>query len=188
MDPADEIPANTSLPQVPPRRDALTILRILLLTAGVAVGIKVFIPEDVDGWTAWRTLFNAAVIGLSLPAPLFVMGAVRRVQGPLGPGSLFAMAMGGGALLLLPPPVIVMFSSHKTASPACVYYIMPQVALWFLLAALLTGQINRRLFDRRQTPWTERYGYFLALLWSPLGIFHLVRYYRQALWGSDFFE
>jgi hypothetical protein len=61
---------------------------------------------------------------------------------------------------------------------------MPLVAAWFLLGALLTQQINRRLFDGAETPWTERYGYFLALLWSPLGLFHVFQFYRQALGGD----
>ena len=185
MDAWDDISANPALPPRPARRDALTILRILLLTGGVAVGITVFGPERDAIFREWKLLANAAVIGLSLPAPLIVMAAARRGQA-IGHASLLAMTLGCGALLLLPPAALGAILSHNSTGPMCLYYVMPQVALWFLLAALLTGQINRRLFDRLKTPWIERYGYFLALLWSPLGILHLVNFYREALGGGHF--
>jgi hypothetical protein len=188
MDPSEITPAEPA-----PRNDGLTILRIMLLTAGVGVGLQVFGP-DWEGDRFWAEgkgllgLANAAVIGLSLPAPLFLLGARRRTVQTIGPSSLFAMAMGIGALLLLPPPIIAAMTGRESASPMCLYYIMPQAGLWFLLAAALTGQINRRLLDRRAIPWTERYGYFLALLWSPLGLWHLVNYYREVLQGDNFFD
>jgi len=173
-----------------PRRDALTILRIMLLTGGVLVGMEVFGPKRDDNWkewTAWRQLANAVVVGLSLPAPLFLASALWRRRPELRAGSVFAMAMGCGAILLLPPPLIAAYFGRESSAPVCLYYIMPQVGLWFLVAALLTRQINRELFAG-PAPWTELYGYVLALLWSPLGIWHLVRYYRQAFLGVDFFE
>ena len=193
MDPSDDIPA-TSAPgpapsPAPVRRDGLTILRILMLTGGVAVGIMVFVPDkhkELQEVEAWRAVANAVVIGLSLPAPLFVMAAARRSAGLLGPGSLFAMGMGTGSLLLLPPPLIAAYLDGESTAPACLYYLMPQAALWFLLGAVLARQITRGLFDRIRTPWTERYGYFLALLWSPLGVFHLVNFYREALGYPEF--
>ena len=181
MDSSDRFPVSETPPHPPVRRDALTIGRILLLMAGVAVSITVFGAEREKV----LPVVNSAVIGLSLPAPLFVLAARRR-QVALGPASLMAMALGIGALLLLPPAAAVLILSGKSTAPMCLYYVMPQLSLWFLLAGLLTGQINRRLFDRLQTPWVERYGYFLALLWSPLGIFHLVNFYTEALLDKTF--
>jgi hypothetical protein len=173
-----------------PRRDGITILRIMLLTAGVGAGIQVFGPDWDDTWSdskGWLGLTNAVVIGLSLPAPLFVMGAMRRKDQLIGPASLFATAMGIGSLLLLPPPLIAPQLSNESSVMTCTYYIMPQAGLWFLLAALFTGQFGR-LLDRLGTPWVERYGHFLALLWSPLGLWHLINYYREALFGGSFFD
>ncbi len=186
MDPSDDIQANPVPSPAPARRDALTILRILLLTAGVAVGIQVF------GWEKDKLLLlplaNAVVIGLSLPAPLFVVGRARQSPGAMGPGSMFAMTMGIGSLLLLPPPIIAkLVIARESSAPLCLYYVMPLAAIWFLLGALLAGQISRRLFDRGRTPWTERYGYFLAVLWSPLGVYHLVNFYREAM-GYNVFK
>jgi hypothetical protein len=175
MDSADDVPADPTPAPLP--RDALTIRRILLLTAGVAAGLKVFAPESDQPLVqaeGWLLLANAVVIGLSLPAPFFLMGSVRRAR-TLGPGSMFAATMGVGSWLLLPPPLI----GRSPAALLCSYYAMPLVAAWFLLATLLTRQVNRRLFDRAATPWTERYGYVLALLWAPLGVYHLVLMYRE---------
>jgi hypothetical protein len=190
MVPSDGSPVEAAA-QPPRRRDGLTILRIMLLTAGVGAGIQVFGPDWDGDWSknkGWLGLANSIVIGLSLPAPLFLLSAVWRKDQSIGPASLFAMAMGIGSLLLLPPPIIAALTSHESAAVTCLYYIMPQAGLWFLLAAALTGQIGRRLFDRCATPWTERYGYSLALLWSPLGLWHLVNYYREALQGGSFFD
>jgi hypothetical protein len=36
----------------------------------------------------------------------------------------------------------------------------------------------RALFEA-DTPWTERYGTFLPLAWSPLGAWHLYRFYAE---------
>jgi len=181
MDPADDIPVGP--PPTPTPRDALTIRRILLLTAGVATGLKVFGPtadELSRKGDQWLLLANAVVIGLSLPAPFFLWGAKRRAQ-PVGPGSMFALTMGIGSWLLLPPPLIAaaVQAVKPTSALLCTYYVMPLVATWFLLASLFTRQINRRLFDRAATPWTERYGYFLAVLWLPLGVYHLVVIYSE---------
>ncbi len=142
MDHSNETSVSQTPPRPPDRRDALTILRILLLTSGVAVGISVFLPDkELKGGTAWRVLASAVVIGLSLPAPLFVIAAARRIRGPLGPASLFAMGMGTGALLLLPPPLIAAWLGRESPAPMCLYYLMPQAALWFLLVHSSRGKL-----------------------------------------------
>ena len=72
----------------PPRRDTLTIGRFLLLTAGVAIGLGVFSPvENHDQQNQIElnldyaiVFYNAALIGISLPAPLFIIGQ-RVAQG-----------------------------------------------------------------------------------------------------------
>lgn len=61
----------------------------------------------------------------------------------------------------------------------CLYFVIPNLALWCLLAAILTGRAHQ-VFGR-QTPGTERYGLLLAMLWSPLGVWHLIGIYRDVL-------
>jgi hypothetical protein len=54
------------------------------------------------------------------------------------------------------------------------------MALWFVLTAILSGQF-RGIF--RRAPWIERYGAALALLWLPLGAWHLLNFYLSAFGG-----
>jgi hypothetical protein len=166
-----------------PSRDRLTILRVLLLTAGVAAGLSVFAPEkEADSFEKsewWLMLANAFVIGLSLPAPLFTL-RFRRVERPqVGFGALFALMASLGVILLLPPALVERLHSDKGEVHFCLYYVLPLLGLWFVLAILLTGGF-RRIWRKAESPWTERYGFFLALLWSPLGIWHTVHFYIEA--------
>ena len=167
------------------RRDRLTILRLLLLTAGVAVGIVFFAPRFTEANTTdaeqWRGLACSVIIGLSLPAPLF---CVRRPGSgrAIGAGGLFALTVGLGSLLMLPPSVVaVLADGEPKGMPAtCLYYCLPLVGLWYLLATLLSGHVGRHLF-RPDTPWTERYGFLLVLVLAPLGVWVLVDIYRDVL-------
>jgi hypothetical protein len=167
-----------------PSRDRLTILRVLLLTAGVAAGVQVFAPpveEDSFGKSEWwLMLANAVVIGLSLPAPLFTL-RFRRVERPeTGFGALFALMASLGVILLLPPAIVERLASgSKGEVQFCLYYVLPLSGLWFVLAILLTGGA-RKMWRKTESPWTERYGFFLAMLWSPLGIWHTVHFYIEA--------
>ena len=92
---------------------------------------------------------------------------------------MFALTAGFGALLMLPPCLVGRIASEKTMAPMCMYYVLPLVGLWYLLAAAAGGQIGRKLLSP-DTPWSERYGFLLALLWSPLGVWHLVGFYHDA--------
>jgi hypothetical protein len=164
-------------------RDRLTIRRLLILTAGVAISLGTLLPgfdrkelAKVDGWISLSTFF---VVGLALPAPLFTLPR-RSGRQPLGPGGLFALTSGLGSLLLLLPMGINGLQGSKPGMEAiCLIYCMPLMSVWYLLALGLSRQIGRRLFWP-ETPWTERYGFFLALLWTPWGIWHLFQMYWEA--------
>ena len=169
--------------------DRLTIRRLLLLTAGVAVGLTLFAPRFEEGGFAdveqWRAVANAAIIGLALLAPLFCFSrAVRNRH--LGAGGFFALAVGLGVWLLLPAAVMEWFARHATPptdrnmTAGCLYNVLPLMGLWNLLAALVAGSAARRELVPKMS-WTERYGLFLSLAWSPLGVWMLVDIYRDVL-------
>jgi len=170
-------------PQAEPRRDQLTIRRLLILTAGLAAGLGIFAPQveqppaiGEPDW--WISLSNAVLIGLALPGPLFTVRLPWRKAQPLGIGGLFALVAGLGALLMLPPALVARLSSQQAGAVFCLAYALPLMGLWFVLAGLLSGQATS-LF-KRDTPWTERYGALLALSWSPLGAWHLYHFYAEA--------
>jgi len=167
--------------------DRLTIRRMLLLIAGVALGLVIFAPNfddgDLQNVEKWRYTANAIIIGMAIPAPLFCIGRVIRNR-PLAAGGLFALAAGLGVWLLLPAAVAECLARHaginRGTTVSCLYWVLPLMGLWYFLAALVSGHVSRELF-RAATSWTERYGLFLALAWSPLGVWMLVDIYREAL-------
>ncbi len=169
------------------RRDTLTIGRFLLLTAGVAVGLGVFVSPEEDVSGPWLELnldyfivyYNAVLVGLALPAPLFIVGQ-RLHKGPtIGPGGLYAVTMGLGSLLMLPPIFVDHLQSKDGIPFACLHYMMPLVSSWYLIATIVAGSLGRKLFART-TAWTERYGFFLAAFWTPVGVWWLTTFYVEA--------
>ena len=167
--------------------DRLTIRRMLLLMAGIAVGLVVFAPRFGEGEIAdvekWRYTANAIVIGLAIAAPLVCIRRVIRKR-PLAAGGLFALAAGLGVWLLLPAAVAEFVArqggNDRGTTVSCLYWVMPLMGLWYLLAALVSGHVARKLFTP-STPWVERYGLCLAFLWSPLGVWMLIDIYRDVL-------
>ena len=167
--------------------DRLTIGRLMLLTAGVAFGLSIFMPggkiesQDLSGWAA---IYSSAICGLALPAPLFCLSKAWRKQ-PLGAGGLFALVAGLAVVMFAPAAIVEWVGRQMTPTNnrndtiACLYFLMPLMALWHTVAACATGYVTR-LF-KRDTPWTERYGLVLALLWTPIGAWHFVAIYRDAL-------
>lgn len=169
--------------------DRLTIGRLLLITAGVAAGLTLFAPhiepEKLQSSDSWRGMAFSLIVGLTLPVPLFGIGRVVKKRS-LGVWGLFALALGLGAWLMMPAAIIEYL--EPTSSPnneqhesfACLYFVMPMMGLWCLLAGLVSGHAGRALYNRT-TPWIDRYGFLLALLWSPLGAWQVVDVYRAVL-------
>lgn len=166
-------------------QDRLTIWKLLWLTAGVGVGLSCFCPPlGKFAWNNaadWRIVLNGILSGLSLAAVGF--GLNLRLRGKrLGFGGLFGLMSGLGALLLLPPMLIVGEGKAIGDRVAfmCLVYMMPLMALWFLLAVAVGGRLNRRIWSASM-PWTEKFGYLLAIAWTPLGVWMMVDIYRDSL-------
>lgn len=155
--------------------DNLTLRRLLLLVTGLAVGMALFTPETpVEGIDAeyWWHLWGAIVIGLSMPAPLFALSRTWRGH-RLGIGGVYALAIGLGVWLLLPPAISVALrqdsEAYDSTAYICMLYVPALMSLWMVLALGL----GRRLRVRYLGPgaaWTERYGFYLAFVWLPLGL------------------
>lgn len=167
-------------PSGPP--DRLTIGRLLILTAGVAVGLGVFLPHRSDppkigDPELWLASINAVLAGLSLPAPLFFFRMPRESRSRMRFGGFFALAAGLGSLTMLPPAAAARVASTGASATVCLIYVLPLMALWWLMAAASSGQL-RTLF-RRDRPWLDRFGTLLAIAWSPLGLWHLFNFYAE---------
>lgn len=187
-DPVEESLPSTAAPGDDPA-DRLTIGRLLVLTAGIAVGLTVFAPtfgtDNLADPGLWRQLAQAVAIGLSIPAPFFCLPRAFHNR-RLGPGGLFALSAGLGALVLLPAGGIERFAQPSAANAdrfetgTCLGVALSLFGLWYLMAALVAGHAGRHLF-RRPTSWTEQYGFLLALVWSPLGMWWVFDIYSGVL-------
>ena len=70
--------------------------------------------------------------------------------------------------------------TDRNMTAGCLYNVLPLMGLWNLLAALVAASAVRRELVPKMS-WTERYGLFLSLAWSPLGVWMLVDIYRDVL-------
>jgi hypothetical protein len=65
---------------------------------------------------------------------------------------------------------------------SCLYFVLPLLSVWFLLAAWLGGRLQRKHFSRA-TSWADRLGIYLGLLWSILGVWVIFDFYWEAFAG-----
>ncbi|MGD9645420.1 MAG: hypothetical protein AB7U73_06885 [Pirellulales bacterium] len=149
-------------------QDRLTIFRLLVITAGIAIGLVVYSPPPERNASRdisyYRELSGASLIGACLPAGFFAWGWRRRNKAQLGPGGLLALAMTSGVLLLL-PPAAVEHGSHDMGR-FCLRITLPLMSMWYLVALAAAGQLNRKIFSSAH-PWSERYALYLAIAWLP---------------------
>jgi hypothetical protein len=170
------------LPGAAATTDRLTIFRMLVITAGIAVGLVVFAPKvdpnDLSPYNVeyFRALAAAPLIGACLPAGFFALGWRRRNSSRPGPGGLLALTMTCGVLLLLPPAAM---TGDDGMGFICFRFMLPLVSLWYLVAMAAAGQLNRETLTGG-APWSERYALYLAIAWLPEAAWLLYEIYEGA--------
>ncbi|MBX7075426.1 MAG: hypothetical protein K1X71_19965 [Pirellulales bacterium] len=163
--------------------DRLTMLRLLAMVTGVAVGIFLFYPRPESTAQAqpldWFSFCFATLAGATLVESLFV---ARRLYARhrLGVGGYITLALGIGIWLLLPVAVVERLTTGEQAV-SCLVYVLPLGALWMFVAALITAGLNPRRLLAHSPAWTDRCGILLAMLWSPLGAWFLFWLYQDFL-------
>jgi hypothetical protein len=170
--------------EAPAPGDQLTIARLMVLTAGVAVGLGCFAPRldefDYREVEKWRGLASALLIGVSLPGVFYNL---RRRSRRLAAGGLLWLTLSLGVWILLPPAIAAPLLHAKPMGEAsvvmCLYYVLPLFSFWFLLAAWLGGRLPRRSLGKRSA-WADRFGIYLGLAWSILGCWHIFDFYWEA--------
>lgn len=166
-----------------PSTDRLTIGRIMLITAGIAVGLAAFIPEPghiFDDAQNVRYFLNSILLGAALPGLIFILTR-RRGGHRIGVGGWIALTASLGVLILLPPSAgASRFHAGEGTGLLCLHYTLPLAMFFMLLAALVAGQLRWRHLSR-QAPWSERYGFYLAIAWLPISLWLLSDIYREWL-------
>jgi hypothetical protein len=163
--------------------DRLTIGRLMLITAGIAVGLVVFVPEPEKAFEDAqhvRLLLGAILLGATLPGLVFVAER-RRQRRRIGVGGWIALTSGLGVLILLPPSLAASrFGGGEGLGLLCLHYTIPLAMLFMLLASIAAGRLRWRHLNR-SAPWSERYGFYLALAWLPLSLWLLWDIYTDSL-------
>lgn len=160
--------------------DRLTIGRLLLMTAGIAAGLALFLDPttlSLDNGEHVRMIFNAPLLGASLPGAWFVLSD-RRARRRMGIGGWMALSTSLGVILLAPAAAMVRFGGRGPAL-GCIHYMIPLGMLYLLLSGVVTGRIRRRSFGRRAT-FADRYGLWLGTLFAPIALSILWEIYSEA--------
>jgi hypothetical protein len=182
--------------QKPARRwqsDRLHVGVVMLLIAGVALGIWLALPEfqaelrndDIDQRIGAVLLLIVFVLGgLSLVGPPLLLLTARRR--PWGAGRFLWFAHGTAAWLLWPPIVYVRAggTGHRSASAACFFYGTPLMAVYVTLALLAGGHFRRSRRRRMSRSWQETFGLLLGLLWACTGLYLISTFYRSDVFGK----
>ena len=143
------------------RRQRLTIGEVMMLVAGVALGIWVVLP-DLSGpaqekdWSDRMLLASGGVLGgLSVVGvPLLLVEAWRKRR-CWGAGKLLWFSSGMASWLLWPPVVYGRVRGQKMTdmtSGVCYFYGTPLMAIYVTSALLFGGWLRRR--RRRRAAWS----------------------------------
>jgi hypothetical protein len=170
----------------------LTILDLILLIAGLAVGLWLAIGV-IGGWPpeneeSWLYFLIFVLGGISLIGPPLLLRERFRGRVRLGLGEWFWFCQGTAAWLLWPPIIVHRFQDKvevgRPMAGVCYAYGTPLMALYITLALLAGGWLRPRHVRRRargRRRWTETFGLLVGLLWACTGLYVLVLIYRRDL-------
>lgn len=178
------------------RRTRPTIGELMIVVAGVGVGMTVAVPifrDEPSFGEGFVVAVGALLGGASLVGvPLLLWGRWRGEQRRFGPGSLLWFAHGTAAWLLWPPIIIGRRSSGRgqnapivdpSAAEICFFYGTPLMAVYVTASLLAGGWLRRRNRRNRRAPvpmpWRERFGRVLGMGWAVLGLYVLSMIYRS---------
>jgi hypothetical protein len=170
-------------------RRRMTILDLMLLIAGAAVGLWLVhglgdggLPDDEETWLAHFVFVLGGLTAVGLP--LLLRERYRR-RARLRLGELLWFCQGTASWLLWPPVIYHRVrgdGANPGMAPICYVYGTPLMALYVTISLLAGGRLRRpRLLGRANRPWTETFGLLLALVWACTGLYVLVLIYRRDL-------
>jgi hypothetical protein len=170
-------------PAASPRADRLSIGVVMLLIAGVALGLwlAAAVMQGEDQVGRWLVLLVFVLGGLSLVGPpLLLLTAQRRSWG----AGRFLWFAHGTAAWLLWPPVIYLRSrgiSGNSSTGACFFYGTPLMAVYVTLTLLAGGHLKRSRRRRLRRSWQETFGLLLGLVWACTGLYWISQFYLEDL-------
>lgn len=186
-----------STPSANPPGRRMHLGEMMLLVAGVAVGLWLVMPTDggmpkMGALEGGLLLWASGVLGgLSVVGPLLLLHERRqrhRRSGrrePWGAGRFLWFSSGTAAWLLWPPVVFLRVSHGRSfgdsSSGVCFAYGTPLMALYVVAALVAGGWLRRSRRRRLRRSWRERFGLILGLLWACTGLYVLALLYAEDL-------
>ena len=172
-----------------------TILDMMLLIAGAAVGLWLVIVEGKDAngdEGAWLFYLVFLLGGLStIGPPLLLWERYRRPgSGPrprFRAGEFLWFCQGTATWLLWPPVIFHRVQARggpepRVLSSVCFFYGTPLMAIYVTIALIAGGWLRRpRRGARARRSWTETFGLILGLIWACTGLYMLAQVYRSDL-------
>ncbi len=172
------------------RSDRLHVGVIMLLVAGVALGLWLILDEfrmefredDPERRKmAILLLLTFTLGGLSIIGPPLLLLTARRR--PWGAGRFLWFAHGTAAWLLWPPVVYQrargVAGRNQSMSEACFFYGTPLMAVYVTLSLLAAGHFRRSRRRRIYRSWQEIFGLLLGLIWACTGLYLISMFYRS---------
>ena len=180
------VDGNSGVLQPVNRSQRLTLLELMILIAGVAVGLWLFAKEVMTAPTdkfEWLAVFLLAVLGgLSVVGPPFLLLEPRRRWSMWRAGKVMWFSQGMASWLLWPPIIYARIQgSDAFLYCAIAYLFTPLMGLCLMLALLAGGWLRGARGRYRYRSWREQFGLLLGSAWACMGFY--VLYY---LYSEDF--
>ena len=168
------------------RPEQLTILELMILIVGVAVGLWL-VTKDVtnsgSGANAWLCVVVGVLGGLSAIGPLLLLLELRERRIRWGAGRVLWFALGMASWLLWPPLIYhrAWGSRGLTVATGEVWVCTTPLMAIYVMFAMLAGGWIKRASRRRQRSWREQFGLLLGIAWACTG-----SYIMYTLYMADF--
>ena len=172
----------------PPRgNQQLTVLELMILIAGVAVGIWLVAKDltSADNTIEFEDVMAVVIAvlgGLSVVGPPLLLLEWRRRRVHWHAGKVLWFAQGMASWLLWPPVVYTRLRGkgfNDSMSGMCWFYGTPLMAIYVTLALLSGGWLRRSRRRRLGRSWREQFGLLLGMAWACSGFYILYLLYAE---------
>lgn len=170
-----------------PRREPLSLLELLLLVAGAAIGLAVCRSiwsydvgdkDPIEVVPVAVRIIVAILGGFSFVGVPLLLARWTRRRTPWGPGKVAWFSQGIATWLLWPPIVCFQVAGPRSGSDVpwssvCWLWGTPLMGLYVTAAILSGGWFGRRGRRRMRRSWREQFGLLLSCLWACTGLYLL---------------
>jgi cytochrome bd-type quinol oxidase subunit 2 len=167
------------------------LAQVMALVAGLAVGIWIGISREGRSAPDLNPVLMFVIFaagGLALAGPILILAERRRLgrcAGSVGVGRLLWFATGTAGWLMWPPIVYRRLTNRESMgmNQVCYFYGTPLMAVFLWVTFGLSGWLRPRARRRFRKYWTERFGFWLGVVWFLLG-----GYLLGTMWWADLLQ